>query len=97
MGVDYRFDILKRSVGLACAMDGTIGDIVNIADTFIDMIQQASTDIQEILDFAKAMKPTMRAEYVFGYDESWFDLWWENVGFDNIERYDDELESYVYK
>ena len=93
--MSLRQDILGDAFGLACGMDLSFDQAENIANTFLGRVDESLTDKQELLEYAKSDKESLRMAYVYGYDESWFDLWWDNVGFDNIERYDDELEDWV--
>ena len=86
-----REEILKRSVGFACSMDADFQIMENLANTFMSLCDTDTTvDGGELMDYCKKNKKELRSEYVFGYDEKDFDLWWDNIGFDEIQ-WDDEL------
>lgn len=79
-------DLMKKAIGIACTMDAGFGQIEFLCSTLLDK----PVDMGDALIWINENKNSMRMEYVFGYDESWFDLWWDNIGFDNI-AWDDEL------
>ena len=88
-------DILGDALGLACGMDLSFDQAENIANTFLTRIGEEMTDKQEFLEYAKADKNELRTAYVHGYDEDWFDLWWGNIGFDNIVKWCDDLGDWI--